>query len=165
MRHRRQRQRGQGLVEFALTIPVLLLVILAVFDIGRAVFIYNTMTNATREGARLAIVNQTEASIDQRVIEQAGGVDTDVNKVDITYRNAGPNPDPLQNAVCDGAGSNPPLSIGCVAVVNYEASWTAITPVIGSILGPITLHAQAALPVEYVCPNTSTAAAACPKQP
>jgi len=165
MRFLRRSERGQGLAEFALALPVLLLVILSVFDIGRAVFIYNSITNAAREGARLAIVNQTEASIDQRVIEQAGGIETDVTKVDVTYWSAGPNADPLQNAPCNGVGSNPPLSIGCVAVVDYEASWRAITPVIGSILGPITMHSRAALPIEFMCPNSTTAAGACPKQP
>ena len=42
------------------------MLLLAIFDLGRAVFAYNDITNAAREGARLAIVNQTVASIQNR---------------------------------------------------------------------------------------------------
>ena len=53
-----RRGHGQSLVEFALVLPVFILVLVSLFDLGRAVFVYNTLTNAAREGARLAIVNQ-----------------------------------------------------------------------------------------------------------
>ena len=46
--------RGQALAEFALALPVFLLIMLALFDVGRVVFVYNGLTNAAREGARLA---------------------------------------------------------------------------------------------------------------
>ena len=52
--------RGQALTEFALIIPILILLIVAAVDIGRGVFAYNSITNGAREGARLAIVNQSE---------------------------------------------------------------------------------------------------------
>ena len=57
---------GQALVEFALMIPIFLFLIVALFDMGRAVFAYNTLTNAAREGARMAIVNQDKATIVER---------------------------------------------------------------------------------------------------
>ena len=60
-RHGGRRPRGQGLIEFALVIPIFLLLLVALFDLGRAVFAYNTLTNAAREGARMAIVNQYTA--------------------------------------------------------------------------------------------------------
>src|SRR4029077_3264030 len=64
MRLRRDRRgRGQALVEFALVIPIFLLLLIAIFDMGRAVFAYNTLTNAAREGARIAIVNQYKPSV------------------------------------------------------------------------------------------------------
>jgi hypothetical protein len=50
---------GQGLVEFALVLPVFLLIVLAVFDSGKGVYSYNTVTQAAREGARLAAVEVT----------------------------------------------------------------------------------------------------------
>ena len=50
---------GQALAEFALVFPIAILILLAVFDVGRAVFAYNGLTNAAREGARLAAVTRT----------------------------------------------------------------------------------------------------------
>ena len=44
--------------------------LVALFDLGRAVFSYNTLTNAAREGARMAIVNQDKAD-DRRAGEDA----------------------------------------------------------------------------------------------
>ena len=50
--------RGQGLVEFALVFPVIVLILFGVFDFGRAIYAYNTIANAARQGARVAAVNQ-----------------------------------------------------------------------------------------------------------
>lgn len=57
MRLLHRRRTGQGLVEFALVFPIFIMLLLGVFDIGRAVFAYNEITNAAREGVRIAIVN------------------------------------------------------------------------------------------------------------
>ena len=50
------RHRGQTLVEFALVIPVLLLLAVVIFDFGRAVYYYSAVQNAAREGARFGAV-------------------------------------------------------------------------------------------------------------
>src|SRR5450756_39922 len=47
-------QKSQALIEFALISPVLLLLLFGIVDIGRAVFYYDTITHAAREGARTA---------------------------------------------------------------------------------------------------------------
>ena len=47
-------QRSQALIEFALVSPVLLLLLFGVIDIGRAIFYYDTLNHAAREGARVA---------------------------------------------------------------------------------------------------------------
>ena len=49
------RQRSQALIEFALISPVLLLLLFGTVDIGRAVFYYDTINHAAREGARTAV--------------------------------------------------------------------------------------------------------------
>ena len=48
-------QRSQALIEFALVSPVLLLLLFGIVDIGRAVFYYDTVNHAAREGARTAV--------------------------------------------------------------------------------------------------------------
>jgi Flp pilus assembly protein TadG len=45
--------KGQGLVEFALLLPVLVLIIFGVLELGRAFFAFVAITNASREGARV----------------------------------------------------------------------------------------------------------------
>ena len=50
----RGRQDGQTLVEFALVLPIFLLVVFGVFDLGRAVYTNSVVSQAAREGARLA---------------------------------------------------------------------------------------------------------------
>lgn len=54
---RRRRTRGQALVEFALVAPLFFLVLFAVVEAGRFMLYYEALNNATREGARYAIVN------------------------------------------------------------------------------------------------------------
>ncbi len=49
---RQRTERGQNLVEFALTLPVLLVILVAVIDLGRCCYSYIAITNASREGAR-----------------------------------------------------------------------------------------------------------------
>jgi TadE-like protein len=51
-------ERGQALVEFALVIPILLLVLFAVLHFGKAINYYNDATHIAAEGARYAAVNR-----------------------------------------------------------------------------------------------------------
>lgn len=57
--HRPAEQIGQGLVEFALLFPVLLLILLGAVDLGRAFDAYVNITNASREGARYGSTHPT----------------------------------------------------------------------------------------------------------
>ena len=59
-------QRSQALIEFALVSPVLLLLLFGIVDIGRAVFYFDTVNHAAREGARVAVraSNQLPANAD-----------------------------------------------------------------------------------------------------
>ena len=54
---RRHGRRGQALVEFALVAPLFFIVLFGIVEAGRFIFYYETLNNATREGARFAIVN------------------------------------------------------------------------------------------------------------
>jgi hypothetical protein len=55
MRRKTNFQRAQALIEFALVSPVLLLLLFGIVDIGRAIFYYDTLNHAAREGARAAV--------------------------------------------------------------------------------------------------------------
>ncbi len=49
-----QRNRGQGLVEFALILPLLLLLVFGIIEVGRLLLIYTTVQAASREAGRYA---------------------------------------------------------------------------------------------------------------
>lgn len=158
---RRQRRKGQALVEFALVIPIFLLLFVALFDVGRAVFAYNTLTNAAREGARLAIVNQDKPSIVARAKSQTSIVELNDPSVQIDFKQVSPNQDPMLNVDCS------PVAVGCVAVVQFEATYMPITPIISNFMFKTgaTFVARTVLSVEFSCPNSTTTAANCPRQP
>lgn len=63
--HGRRGERGQGLVEMAMVLPVLLLLIIGMFEFARAWNAKQVITDAAREGARLAVVGNggTQAEV------------------------------------------------------------------------------------------------------
>ncbi len=150
-------------------IPIFLILLIGLFDLGRAVFAYNTLTNAAREGARMAIVNQYKPSVIARAKSQTAIVELDDPSVSVTYWQVGTdgNPDKTKPQ-CTSL-----VAVGCLAVVSFEATYRPITPIISNILfgSGVTFTATSQLSVEYSCPPDLTAgtvatdAAACPKQP
>lgn len=144
-----------------MVIPLFLLLLMVVFDFGRAVFAYNSVTNAAREGARLAIVNQSSASIVARAEQQSSIAETVAPGASVEFRESSPSADYLTNPVCS------PVALDCVAVVTFETTYRPITPLVSAILFPsgVTLKARSIEQLEFVCPNSVTAAAACPRQP
>lgn len=142
----RHRNEGQTLVEFALALPIILLLFMAVFDFGRAIFAYNTVANSARDGARVAIVDQRSTSGVSNAAQEAAdqatslGLDpTDVNEIRVRYLSddlSGPCPDVDE-------------WLGCVAEVRVQYPFSAATPIIGNIIGPITLGSTTQLPIEF----------------
>ena len=171
MKRQTRSSRGQTLAEFALVIPIFLLILMGIFDVGRAVFIYNGLTNAAREGARLAIVNQDGTSVLQRAQAMSFGVGLTTAPADIAaYYRQNPDTDDVEsNEPCDNSDDEHAIAVGCIAVVEADAMWQPITPIIGSIVGPISMTARSELAIEFVCPNPAFPAYAtsdlCRKQP
>lgn len=56
LRRLKKEERGSVLVEFAMVIPILLLIIWAIIDFARAYYTVNSLASAVREGARVAAV-------------------------------------------------------------------------------------------------------------
>jgi Flp pilus assembly protein TadG len=79
MAGRLKSERGAELIEFALIFPLLLLVLVGMIDFGFLFQRYEVLTNAAREGARIAILpNYTSADVQSRVCAYltTGGVPT-----------------------------------------------------------------------------------------
>jgi hypothetical protein len=63
-------ESGQSLIEFALVMPLLLLIITGLFDVARATWQENTLAYAAREGTRYAIVHGS-ASVDGTIVNSS----------------------------------------------------------------------------------------------
>ena len=53
------KQHGQAVTEFALVLPIILMVVIGITDLGRGIYYYNTLSNLAREGARFGMVLQS----------------------------------------------------------------------------------------------------------
>lgn len=82
-------ERGAALLEAAITIPLLLLVAMGIFEFGRAFQTWQVLTNAAREGARMAVLpDPTPGNVETRVREYlvagqlsaASGAEIDVDR-------------------------------------------------------------------------------------
>lgn len=65
----RKNERGAALLEAAITIPLLLLISVAIFEFGRAYQTWQVLTNAAREGARVAILMETTDTVVQNTVK------------------------------------------------------------------------------------------------
>jgi Flp pilus assembly protein TadG len=161
----KRRSRGQALAEFALILPILLLLLLGIVDMGRLIYAYNAVSNAAREGGRTAIVNQVAGEVRGKAAEQAtalglvaadpggcppagGPTTTQPLGVCFVLRNRD------NNAACPGG-----TSIGCTAVVAVKWEYKAITPIIGDLIGQFSVSSTTRQLVESVC----TTAGSCPR--
>lgn len=159
-RGQRGRPRGQSLVEFALIFPIIVLLVAGFVEIGRAVFAYNTIANAARQGARVATVNQiadvTECdetrpvedpyephwSIRGCVITAASTLGITAANVSVSY--ASP---PDTSLTCD-----PTLHVGCIASVTVTYNYSVSTPFVNLLISPFTMSQTSQMPVERVFP-------------
>jgi len=144
---RRADEAGQGMVEFALVLPVMVLLMIGLIDIGRAVFGYNTIANASRESARVAIVNQTSVDVMAEALKQSVSLGLTAADVAIAYGH------PSGSGTC-----GTPIGVGCLATVSVTYQYQPATPLIGQIIGPITMSAATQMPVERTCPDPATPA-------
>jgi Flp pilus assembly protein TadG len=132
------RDRGAVAVEFALLLPVLLLLIFGIVDFGRAINAQITLTQAAREGARLAALGYA-ATGTPSVTSRAQSAAYPLTNVTVAVTTACP----------ADAGT------GVDAVVTVTYTFTFITPVGafaamfgGSLASSQTLTAQGEMPCE-----------------
>ncbi len=77
-------QEGQRLAELALLLPVLVLILVGVLDLGRAFHAYTTVVNAAREGARYGAFYPTDSTgIRARVEQEAAGSGIDLSQSNV----------------------------------------------------------------------------------
>ncbi len=158
---RRRAVAGQSLVEFALLLPVMLLMLFGVIDFGRAIFQYSTTAEGARQAGRLAVVDQRINPIIAQARASAIGIslDADPDGVRVCFKDSAMSSDAqlacsntAPATLCNGGGD---IQIGCLAVVETRSLFSPLTPIIGRVVGPFTLSSRSVNPVEYVCPTAS----------
>ena len=157
----RRRRDGQALVEFALVFPVLILLLLGILDFGRAIYAYNTIADAARDGARVAAVNQIATSpagdcTQTRPIEDPFNAHWSVKTCAATSATAlGIQTGAVTVSYTAPPGTTltcTPVNVGCIANVTVDYVFNPITPIIGNIVGTIGMSSTSKVPVERVFP-------------
>ena len=130
-------ERGAALLETAVTIPLILLISVGIFEFGRAYQTWQVLTNAAREGARVAVIN--------------GTTDDDVRAAVRTYMTAGR----LLNAGTApiALDRNAPLGdrSGSSVTISYPFNFIVLNPIVRMVVrdstarlgAPITMSAFA----------------------
>jgi Flp pilus assembly protein TadG len=159
MSERRSGSRGQALAEFAIVVSVLVLLVVALFDAGRAVINYTELSNAARAGARVAMVNQSaDASCTSgpptyrcaaaEMTASMGITASDIALATFTdVDGASVSPDAAKCAQFDR----------CLATVKVEHTFEPITPFVSVLFGDIVLSAETTMQIErrYASPSPS----------
>jgi Flp pilus assembly protein TadG len=125
-------QKGAALVEFAIVLPLLLVLVFGMIEFSIMFYDKAVITNASREGARAGIVYDfpdrvTMGQIEDAVKEYASG------RL-ISFGGANPAPDIVSNE-CINAGDSLTVSVA------YEYTYLVLPSLITTLTGPIDLTA------------------------
>src|SRR5215213_6520627 len=136
----RAKSRGQSLAEFAMTAPMVLLLVLFGLDFGRVFLGWVALNQAAREAANYAAMNPTAWTVPYNTAVQTEYlrlVQAEAAQINCTLES------PI-SAPSFGSGT----SIGAPATVELTCQFGLITPIIGVLTGnPIPVSASSAFPV------------------
>jgi hypothetical protein len=133
-RKRHSTQLGQDLIEYAITLPLFMLIIFGILDFGRGIYYFSAMYQGARDGARYGSVHPEApfAEVIAQVEPWLIGLDSD-----------------LWEIIDCSTGTT-----SCVAV---KYTFRAVTPFIGRLLedenevaGQLTLRTRSTMPLEYI---------------
>ena len=106
MRKRTRSDRAQSLVEFALIVPMLLILVFGIIDFGMGLRAYISVSSATREGARFATVGNAPGTFTSGGAGECNGTTTTTTVGKVCGTISGLNLSNVQNVqvqVCDTA--------------------------------------------------------------
>jgi Flp pilus assembly protein TadG len=129
---------GQSLLEFALVIPLFILLVTVFIDLGRAISLYAQLSNGVREGTRYAVVHQSGTTAEQDEIKAV------INHY-------------LTGMVPASVTITPPTtanhSVKIVAVYNYKPVTPGLILILGSNTIPLRVTSNATVaPVVKLTP-------------
>ena len=131
---------GSALVEFALTMPLLVLLLVGILDVARAANAYATLSGAAREGSHYAALHPTAApaAIAAVVRARTAPLDPASVAVDAAYDGgSGLVPWPASGIP---ASSPAPSTVPIRVAVTYP--WSTVTALVGTLLSSASLGAS-----------------------
>lgn len=140
-----RRSRGQSVVEFAIVVPVVMMVVLVTLDAGRLLYSYLTITNAARVAANYAganpFANWNGPDYESRVLAEGLG------NLDAFCEVPSPAvPAPVfSDSLVDL--NLTPKDVGDTAEVTVTCTFTPVTPLVGSLAGGLEIGASAVFPI------------------
>lgn len=167
---RKRRTHGQALVEFALVIPLFLMLVFGIVDVGRYVFTNNQLNQAAREAARVGAVTSRpdctagtrDACINEIARERSTGIALKAGTATsgpqsgpgvytrcFRWNGVTPNPTIDDSGVTNGYDSIAFASCrgGDTLVVRLNSDFSLVTPIVAQFLGNQNLFGQAIVTV------------------
>ena len=131
LRRLRRRDGGQSLAEFALILPVFLILVFGIIDFGMGLRAYITVAQATREGARYGVVGNAAGTFSAGGSGHCNGSTTTniVGKVCSTMNGLDLTDIQTVTTECPDTGTTPPCNPGDAIEVHAEFRYHYITPV------------------------------------
>ena len=154
----KRREEGQSLVEFALIFPIIMLVLFGVFDLGRIVWINNSLSDGSRHGARHAAIDPRAGDYCGRIDEaiRSAILDQPLSIYRVTYQRVAASGAVTDFVLCnDGAASGVTLPIsarpGDRVRVDLVAEVALATPLIAWATGrdAFQLEAESTMQVTF----------------
>ncbi|MBS0152442.1 MAG: pilus assembly protein [Nitrospira sp.] len=130
---RKLNERGAAATEFALLLPVFLMILFGIIEFGMIMYGREVVTNAAREGARAGIVQGPPKRTSGQITTIANSylTGTGINQADVTFTPA-------------GVGLANPNTLTVTAVYNYRFLIPYIPNVLG-ISNPLVITTQAVM--------------------
>ncbi len=138
------RRRAQSMVEFAMIAPLLFLFILGIIEMGYALFVYTSVQNAAREGARAAAVRPCADGAATAQIQAATRsrlpalVDTSLINPTVTYSN----------------GSATTADFGDTVTVTLAYQFQLLDPLTQRLIPQVNVNATASRDLTTGCSST-----------
>lgn len=156
-RRRRQRTRGQALVEFAMILPFFAMVLFGIIDMGRYVYTLNALNEASREAARfggVAIRPPECSSLDRNACVRAvlrsrlTAVPVTTGEIAVYCQRKSSNgglPNQSADPPIDNCGGT--WRSNDLMRVRVTHTFTLVTPLISQFLGSVQLRGEAQVTV------------------
>ncbi len=133
-----QSERGQSLIELAITLPILILLLLGTLDFGMAIFSYSMLRDAAQEGAFYGSFNPTNvAEIENRARNISPRSEEDVFSSPIRLRDT----DLIKVKIkaLGGACQGVQDGVANTIQVNVSYRYPILMPFVGQLIGSKTI--------------------------